>query len=113
MHCVLLSSGRNWSLVFQDNYVDIVLYSRHCMVLRVKMCDSETFLENKQSEATHRKAHFVPVFLSLKCCKSLISLTTCIRWIRKTGRLCKNVSHCHRSTVDYLTSLHLNEQISR
>lgn len=82
------------------------------MVLQGKMCDSETFLENEQSEATHRKAHFVPVFLSLKCCKSLISLTTCIRWIRKTGRLCKNFSHGHRSTVDYLTSLHLNEQIS-
>lgn len=85
-----------------DDNSEIVRYSRHKIVLRANVCDSETFLENEQSKTTDKEACFVQTFFFMfNMLQSLISLTSssCIHWLRKTGRLCKNVSHGHRSTV--------------
>lgn len=75
----------------KDDYSEIVIYSRH-------PCDSETFLENEQSKTTDKETCFVQTFFIFNMLQSVISLTSssCIHWIRKTGRFCKNG---HRSTV--------------
>lgn len=67
------------------------------------MCDSEAFLENEQSKTTDKEARFVQTFFYVQyVAKSGIADIIMVHPLRKTGRLCKNVSNGHRSTVPLL-----------